>query len=329
MHRFLTALVLASVALTTPAWAGNLREGVKLFGEGRYEAAIERLNEHAKRYPGDPRPHYYLMKSYGSSSRIDRTTIDQINAADRAYKRLSEAWNRRFLTLEGLEAMGIYRAMLDDDPTDRDARLLHAMALLQAGSPMMAEAEMQMLPFDEIASERRDAWYAARGLIAIAVRDWPTARKAFNDCKRANDRNPLWLPKLGEIERLARAQDEAEQARIFERRNQTEDQQVQLALQLGKDLLAEKNFDGAIEALNQALALSPDQPEAKALLVEAQSRGAELAYQRGVEFMRAQKYAAAYDAFSAALKLNPRFLRARLAAQDAKTRADRQGADVD
>lgn len=329
MRRFLTALVLASIGLATPAWAGNLREGVKLFGEGQFDAAIERLNEHARRFPADPRPHYYLMKSYGSSSRIDLSTIEQINTADRAYKRLSETWNRRFLTLDGLEALGVYRAMLEDDPTDKDARLLYAVSLLQAGSPMMAEAEMQMLPFEEIAPERRDGWFAARGLIAIAVKDWPAARKAFNDCKRVNDRNPLWLPKLGEIERLARAEDEAEQARIFERRDQSQDQQVQLAVQLGKDLLAEKNFDGAIEAFNQALTLSPDHPEAKSLLAEAQTRGAELAYQRGVEFMRAQKYAAAYDAFSAALKLNPRFLRARLAAQDAKARADRQGAGVE
>ena len=329
MRLFLTALMLASVGLASPAWAGNLREGVRFVSEGRYEAAISLLNEHAKRFPNDPRPHYYLMKAFNSSSRIDLSTIEQITLADRAYKRLSETWNRRFLTLEGLEPLNIYQAMLENDPGDKDARLLYAVALLQAGAPMMAEAEIQMIALEDVAVERKDAWLAVRGLIAIAVKDWPAARKAFNDCKRVNDRNPLWLPKLAEIERLARADDEAAQARIFERRNQSQDQQVQLAVQLGKDLLAEKNFDGAIEAFNQALALSPDLAEAKTLLVEAQSRGAELAYQRGVEFMRAQKYAAAYDAFSVALKLNPRFLRARLAAQDAKARADRQGAEVE
>ena len=327
MRRVWSALMVGSVLLASPAWAGSLREGVKHFSEGRYDLAIDRLNEHVKRFPADPRPHYYLMKSYGAGSRIDISTIDLINQADRAYKRLNETWIRRFQMLDGLEDLEVYRGMVEDDPADKDARLLYAVALLRAGSPMMALAELQMLPREEVTPERIDAWHAAHGLVAIAQKNWEAARKSFNDCKRSNDRNPLWLPKLAEIDRLARAEDEAEQARVFDRRDQTQDQQVQLAVQLGKDLLSEKNFEGAIEALSQALSLSPDQPEAKALLADAQARGADLAYQRGVEFMRARKFSAAYQAFNAALKLNPRFVRARLAAQDAKAKADKQGGD--
>lgn len=312
--------VACGVLAGLPAWAGQLKDGIsaverKDFGRGR-----DVLESYTKHFPNDPRPYYYLAKCYESWFEVSK-----VDDALRKYRVLNEKRTRVLLTLEGAEAIPVYRAMLQDDPSDVAARVLLVAALLQNNIPMMALAELQALPKDAVPAGLEDVYQAMWGTLYQMQGNYEQARAAFKECWRLNINHPLPVVKLAEIDRQERDQFQKQSTTVvFDQSEKADRRSFDLTFKLGKDLLEEGNYGGAIDALNQALVIKADHPETRRLMGIAKQKGAEDSYQKGLAFLKEQKYAAAYDSFQEALKFDPQFAKAQFAAQDAKLKADAQ-----
>jgi tetratricopeptide (TPR) repeat protein len=215
--------------------------------------------------------------------------------------------------------------MLSDDPSDVAARMLLIASLLQNNAPMMALAELQVLPQDAVPQGLEDVYQAMWGTLYQKQGNYEQARAAFKECWRLNINNPLPVAKLAEIDRQERDQIQKQTAQVtFDQAEKADRRSFDLTFKLGKDLLEEGNYASAIDALTQALAVKADHPETKRLMALAKQKGAEDSYQKGLSFLKEQKYAAAYDSFKEALRFDPQFAKAQFAAQDAKIKADAQ-----
>lgn len=318
MLRSVALGLVASLLLAPAAFAGQLKDGIAAVERQDYGRGRDLLEDYIKKFPNDPRPYYYLSKCYENWYQVSK-----VDEALTNYRRLSEKRRRVLQTLQGGDSVPLYRAMIKDDPTDISARLLLIVSFLEAGTPMMALAELQTIPEGTVPAELEDVVQAMWGTVYMAQGEWAKARTAFKECWRLNVNNPLPPAKLAEIDKSERAQQQAQQQAIFNT-DRSALKSYDLTFKLGKDLLDEGNYEGAIEALGEALAAQPGSGEAKKLLAEAKRKGAERAYQQGIEFMKQQKYSAAYESFSDALKLDPMFAKAKIAADDAKVKADAQ-----
>lgn len=308
----------ASLLVAQAAFAGQLKDGIAAVERQDYGRGRDLLEDYIKKYPNDPRPYYYLSKCYENWYQVSK-----VDEALTSYRRLSEKRRRVLQTLQGADSVPMYRAMVKDDPTDVSARLLLIVSLLEAGTPMMAHAELQTIPEGTVPAELEDVVQAMWGSVYMAQGEWAKARNAFKECWRLNVNNPLPPIKLAEIDKADRVQQQAQQQAMFNT-NREALKSYDLTFKLGKDLFEEGNYQGAIEALGEALVAQPESVEAKKLLAEAKRKGAEQAYQHGIDFMKEQKYGAAYESFSEALKLDPQFAKAKFAAEDAKAKASAQ-----
>lgn len=319
-NTFIALGVACGVLAGLPAWAGQLKDGIgaverKDFGRGR-----DVLESYAKRFPNDPRPHYYLAKCYESWYEVSK-----VDDALRRYRVLNEKRARVLLTLDGAEGAPVYRAMLQDDSADVAARMLLVVSLLQSNAPMMALAELQALPKDSVPTGLEDTYQAMWGTLYQMQGNFEKARAAFKECWRLNINNPLPAAKLAEIDRQERDQFQKQSTTVvFDQSEKADRRSFDLTFRLGKDLLDEGNFSGAIDAFAQALAIKGDHPETLRLMAIAKQKGAEDSYQKGLAFLKEQKYAAAYESFQEALKFDPQFAKAQFASQDAKLKADAQ-----
>lgn len=318
MLRSVAVGLAASLLFAQAAFAGQLKDGIAAVERSDFGRGRDLLEDYIKKFPNDPRPYYYLSKCYENWYQVSK-----VDEALTSYRRLSEKRRRILQTLQGADPIPTYRAMLQDDPTDVSARLLLITSLLEAGTPMMALAELQSIPEGSVPSELEDVVQAMWGTVYMAQGEWAKARTAFKECWRLNINNPLPAVKLAEIDKGERAQQQAQQQALFST-NRSELKSFELTFKLGKDLYDEGNYEGAIEALGQALAADPSSAEAKKLMADAKHKGAEAAYQHGIDFMKEQKFGAAYESFADALKLDPLFAKAKIAADDAKAKADAQ-----
>ncbi len=308
----------ASLLLAQAAFAGQLKDGIAAVERQDYGRGRDVLEDYVKKFPNDPRPYYYLSKCYENWYQVSK-----VDEALTNYRRLSEKRRRVLQSLQGADQVPTYRDMVKDDPTDVSARLLLIVALLEAGTPMMALAELQTIPEGTVPAELEDVVQAMWGTVYMSQGEWAKARAAFKECWRLNLNNPLPPVKLAEIDKGERAQQQAQQQAMFNT-NRSELKSYELTFKLGKDLFEEGNYEGAIEALTEALAAQPTSADAKKLLGEAKRKGAEQAYQHGIDFMKEQKYGAAYESFQEALKLDPQFAKAKFASDDAKAKAAAQ-----
>lgn len=320
------ALVLGLIAgmlVTQAAWAGQLKDGIAAVERQDFGHGKDLLEDYARKFPSDPRPYFYLSKCYESWYQLDN-----VETALSTYRQLNERRNHVLQTLSGADPVATYRAMLKDDPTDISARLLLIASLLQSGAPMIAMAELQAIPAGAVPNDLQDVTHAMWGMVYMTQSNWAQARSEFKECWRLNINNPLPAVKLAEIDKDEKAQQQAQQASLF-KDDGAQTKSFELTFKLGKDLLDEGNFDGAIEAFTQAVAAKPDSVDAKQLLLQAEHKGAELDYQHGIDFIKDQKFEAAYESFTAALKLDPTFAKAKIAADDAKAKADAMGRALD
>lgn len=308
----------ASLLFAQGAFAGQLKDGIASVERQDYGRGRDLLEDYIKKFPNDPRPYYYLSKCYENWYQVAK-----VDDALSRYRRLSEKRRRVLQTLSGADAVPMYRAMVKDDPADISARLLLVVSLLEAGTPMMAHAELQSITEGAVPAELEDVVQAMWGTVYMSQGEWAKARAAFKECWRLNVNNPLPSLKLAEIEKHEQAQQQAQQQASFNT-DRSQLKSFDLTFKLGKDLFEEGNYEGAIEALGEALVAQPDSAEAKKLLKDAKRKGAEQAYQHGIDFMKEQKYGAAHESFKQAVKLDPRFVKAKIAADDAKAKADAQ-----
>lgn len=300
------------------ASAGTLQDGIAAFERRDFGRATELLERYARQFPKDPRPYYYLAKCYET-----RVQVSKVEDALRNYRQLSTERAQVFRTLEGAEADTVYDRMLREDPSDLSAKLLLAISLLQMKSFGLAEELVQKIPPASIPEEIRDAYYNIRGAVHISRQEWDKAKEAYNQAWRLNYSNPLPRQKLQEIEKLmAEAQAEFDKAPIFA--PVTSEQKYEMTLKLGKDLMGEGNFTGAIDAFAQAVELQPNSSDARRLLSEVKRRAAEQNYEQGIAFMKDQKYANAYEAFHQALQNEPTFTKAQIGLSEAKRLMDEE-----
>jgi Flp pilus assembly protein TadD len=300
------------------ALAGTLQDGIAAFERRDFGRATELLERYSRQFPKDPRPYYYLAKCYET-----RVQVTKVEDALKNYRQLSNERTQIFRSLEGAEPDTVYDRMLQEDPNDLSAKLLLAISLLQMKSFGLAEEIVSSLSPASIPEEIRDSYFNIRGAIYVSRQDWEKAKEAYNQAWRLNYSNPLPRQKLQEVEKqMAAAQDAFDKAPIFA--PVSSDQKYEMTLKLGKDLMAEGNFSGAIDAFNQAVELQPNSADARRLLAEVKRRAAEQNYDQGIAFMRDQKYANAYEAFHQALQNDPNFTKAQIGLSEAKRMMDEE-----
>lgn len=298
------------------AWAGTLQDGIEAFDRRDFGRATELLERYSRDFPKDPRPYYYLAKCYET-----RVQVTKVEDALRNYRQLSNERAQVFRSLQGAEADTVYDRMLREDPNDLSAKLLLAISLLEMKSYGLAEEIVAALNPASIPEEIRDSYYNIRGAIFASRKEWDKAKEAYNQAWRINYSNPLPRQKLQEVDKqAAEAQADFDKAPIFA--PVTSEQKFEMTLKLGKDLTAEGNFDGAIDAFNQAVELQPNSGDARRLLAEVKRRAAEQNYEQGIAFMREKKYANAYEAFHQALQNEPTFTKAQIGLSEAKRLMD-------
>lgn len=300
------------------ALAGTLQDGIAAFERRDFGRAIDLLERYAREFPKDPRPHYYLAKCYEA-----RVQVAKVEDSLRVYRQLSNERTQVFRTLRGAEPDRVYDRMLKQDPNDLSAKLLLAISLLEMKSFGLAEEIVNALDPKAIPEEIRDAYYNIRGEIFISRKEWDQAKDAFTQAWRLNYSNPLPRQKLQEVEKLAK-EDEEEQGKVPIFSPVNAEQKFELTLKLGKDLMAEGNFTGAIDAFTQAVELQPSSADARRLLSEVKRRAAEKDYEQGIAYMREQKYANAYEAFHSALQNDPNFTKAQIGLQEAQRLMDEE-----
>lgn len=294
------------------ALAGTLQDGIAAFERRDYGRATDLLERYAREFPKDPRPHYYLAKCYEI-----RVQVTKVEEALRNYRQLSVERAQVLRSLQGAESDMVYDRMLKEDPNDLSAKLLLAISLLEMKSFGLAEEIVAKIPPTTIPDEIRDTYYNIRGTVYMARKEWDKAKEAFNTAWRLNYSNPLPRQKLMEVDKLmADAEAEFEKAPIFA--PASTEQRYEMTLKLGKDLMAEGNFSGAIDAFSQAVEWQPNSADARRLLSEVKRRAAEQSYDQGIAFMRENKFANAYQAFHQALQNDPNFTKAQIGLSEAK-----------
>ncbi|MNR92331.1 lipoprotein NlpI [compost metagenome] len=300
------------------AMAGTLQDGISAFERRDFGRATELLERYAREFPKDPRPYYYLAKCYET-----RFQVSKVEDALRNYRQLTTERTQVFRSLVGAESDSVYDRMLKEDPRDLSAKLLLAIALLEMKSYGLAEEIVAAIPPASIPEEIRDAYYNIRGAIYTSRKEWDQAKEAYNQAWRLNYSNPLPRQKLQEVDKLAaQAQAEFDKAPIFA--PVSAEQKYEMTLKLGKDLMAEGNFNGAIDAFAQAVELQPNSADARRLLSEVKRRAAEHNYDQGITFMRDRKFTNAYEAFHQALQNDPNFTKAQIGLTEAKRLMDEE-----
>lgn len=298
------------------AWAGTLQDGIAAFERRDFGRATELLERYAHQFPKDPRPYYYLAKCYET-----RVQVTKVEDALRNYRQLTNERTQVLRSLTGAESDTVYDRMLKEDPNDLSAKLLLSISLLEMKSYGLAEEIVAALTPSSIPEEIRDTYYNIRGAIYSSRKEWDKAKEAYSQAWRLNYSNPLPRQKLQEVTKLAAdEQAEFDKAPIFA--PVSGEQKYEMTLKLGKDLAAEGNFAGAIDAFNQAVELQPGSADARRLLAEVKRRAAEQNYDQGIAFMRDHKYANAYEAFHQALQNDPNFTKAQIGLSEAKRLMD-------
>jgi len=300
------------------ALAGTLQDGIAAFERRDFGRATELLERYARQFPKDPRPYYYLAKCYET-----RVQVTKVEDALRNYRQLSNERTQIFRSLQGAEPDTVYDRMLREDPNDLSAKLLLAISLLEMKSYGLAEEIVAAIDPATIPDEIRDSYYNIRGAVFSSRKDWEKAKEAYTQAWRLNYSNPLPRQKLQEVEKLAaEAQAEFDKAPIFA--PVSVEQKFEMTLKLGKDLMGEGNFTGAIDAFNQAVELQPNSGDARRLLSEVKRRAAEQNYDQGITYMRDRKFTNAYEAFHQALQNDPNFTKAQIGLEEAKRLLDEE-----
>lgn len=298
------------------ALAGTLQDGIAAFERRDIGRATELLEKFSRDFPRDPRPYYYLAKCYES-----RFQVSKVEEALRLYRQYTSERAQIFRSLEGTEPDTVYDRMLREDPSDLSAKLLLAISLLQMRSYGLAEEILTKITPTAMPDEIRDTYYNIQGVIFTSRKEWDKATAAFDRAWKLNYSNPFPRQKLLEVEKLkAQAQAELEKLPVFT--PVTGAERYEITLKLGKDLMGEGNFAGAIEAFTQAVELQPSSADARRLLAEVKRRAAEKSYEQGIQYMRDQKFANAYEAFHQALQNDPNFTKAQIGLSEAKARMD-------
>ena len=306
-------VVLAGVLVAQAAWAGQLKDGIYWLQRQDFDRAQSILEAYSKHFPDDPRPYYYLSKCYEN-----KFLISKVDQALDTYHQLSEKRDKILHTLSGADPISTYRAMLKDDPTDLSARLLLIVSLLENHVPMMAMAELEAVSSDQVPAQLKDVVHAMWGVLYQQQGNYAKAKEELQTCWRLNVNNPLPAKLLPQIAQEEQAQEQAQVSSDGLSSEPSASQRFGLTLKLGRDLISQGDFDGAIDALNEALSFQPDNQEAKDLLAQAKHQDAKKYYEIGVKFMRQQKFDAALASFNNALKFDPSFTKAQIAFQDAQ-----------
>ncbi len=298
------------------AMAGTLQEGIEAFERRDMGRATDLLERYSRQFPKDPRPYYYLAQCYES-----RFQVPKVEDSLRLYRQYTNERTQIFRTLEGAEPDTVYDRMLREDSRDVSAKLLLAISLLQMRSFGLADEIVTSITPTAIPQEIRDTYFNIRGAIFTSRKEWDQAKDAYTQAWRLNYSNPLPRQKLQEVEKLAvAAQAEFDKAPVFA--PVSSEQKYEMTLKLGKDLVTEGNFTGAIDAFSQAVEFQPNSADARRLLAEVKRRAAEQNYDQGIAFMRDQKYSNAYEAFHQALKNDPNFTKAQIGLTEAKRLVD-------
>lgn len=294
------------------ATAGMLKEGISAFERNDYGRATELLERFSREFKTDPRPYYYLAKCYEQ-----RFEISKVDESLRLYRQYSADRLQALRQMQVKEGPEFYRKMLADDAEDVSARMLLLVSLLIEKNYSEAEQVVAELPAHRVPEGLGDVYQVVVGTLHLAKDELEPAQKAFKEAWRIQPDNRYAYERVQEVDRRLKAR-EAEQS-VTEAPTE---RGFEFSFKVGRDLMAEANYEGAVEALTQAVSLDPGHAEARKALATAKRKFSEQLFERGTGYAKEKQFGAALEAFSQALIQDPTNKKALAALQEAKAKMD-------
>lgn len=245
-----SATTLAFFFNTQPATIAN---GVASFQRGDYGAAVNNFERYAQSFPQDPEATYWLAKCYEMTIDPGKTT-----QALKRYQELSVQQEQMMCFIKNTEASTVYASQLKLDPTYHKARALYAIALLREGNLASAKSEGEKLlelPATEEYKTIRKTVLTILGEIDLNEKRIDSAKDRFKAALQLGGNTTYIRKKIQEADEMV------DEGAIDEKTTQ----QFQSMLTLAQDLFNQSNLKGALEAIDQALAIIPEDSSARQL----------------------------------------------------------------
>lgn len=231
----------------------TLANGVASFQRGDYGAAVNNFERYAQSFPQDPEAAYWLAKCY-------EMTIDpgKTNQALKRYQELTVQQEQMFSFIKETDASTVYAAQLKLDPSYHKARVLYAIALLREGNTEKAKFEGEKLlelPATEEYKAIRKPMLTLLGEIDLNDKRIDSAKERFKAALQLGGNTTYLRKKIKEADELV------DEGVLDEKALQ----QFQSMVTLANDLFNQNNLKGALEAIEQALAIVPEDAPARQL----------------------------------------------------------------
>lgn len=295
-------LALVIGVLCGPASAlGTLDQAATDINTGNYGGAIALLQGYISRFPNDPRPYLWLTKAYEATFQVDK-----LADAEQKYNELTANRQQILRNLAGTEPPAIYQAMLQEEPGNLETELLLAISYYDAKQYARAATVFKLLPQASLPQEIQAPTLLLGGMLALQSKQYDAARVQFLAASKLEADNPLPERELDQLNALMTTQGTptADASKSL----QPADSAVrtfQLTYQLGQSLMLQGKYQGAVDALEEAVEAAPDNATASALLTRAKALRAFQLVQDAKALQSNGDLVGAKDVLSTALQLDP------------------------
>lgn len=295
----LAAALFAGLLFPTDVLAGELARARGLMEAGQYRDAIPVLEKFTRTFPNEPRGWALLADCYQN---VFPPLVDEAGKALASRDRAQNVRIANLTSFQGLESTEIYQRLVADEPQDVQNNLLLGVALLQKEKDLDgARKQLERVNRLGVPADLREAYYNAWGLLYIERKDWENARKAFSVAKRTST---FALAKLQEVDRLEAAERKAIEAAENDPERIAEKRFGELMTE-ARTMVREGRHEAAVDLLEEALRLRPQDAEATTMLGEARLAASIDLYWEGKKLVDATSHAEAYDKFEKALRYDP------------------------
>ncbi len=234
-----------------------IRSADSLFNKGAYQAARDRYLQAQKTRPADPYPPKKLQEID-----VKLAAIARQKEKEAQYQSLVAEANR-------LQAAGHFNLAIEKY---RQAQTLQSSAPFpkeQINKINRLLAEMQK-------QKERDAQYAKQIILGqklLTAKQLKEAKKAYLQAQSIKPEEPLPQQKIRAIDSLIRVKIKAEQT----------EKEYRAAIQQGKNLYGQKNYNGALAAFQKAHQLKPDDTYSGKMIQSIQTTLAALARAKALQ----------------------------------------------
>ncbi|MBU6427537.1 MAG: tetratricopeptide repeat protein, partial [Cyanobacteria bacterium REEB65] len=272
---------------------GELAHAQELIGQGRWDDAAHLLEDYTKKFPDAPDGWKLLAKCYEN---VFPPRVEDENRALDAEDQAQTQRSAMATTFQNVGSSARYQQLVQDDPLNAENTFFLALSyLVNDKNYTAAKSALDQVASLGIPADLDDQFHDAMGLYWMGVKDWDKARKELQIAENGSD-NELALSLMQDLDKLqANSTTQSEQAENDPTTRFNE-------LVTGARQFMDQNDDvAAVDLLQDALKLKPDDAGAQAMLAGAKRQGAIELYLQGKQLVDTHQYAEAYGKFDKAV----------------------------